>query len=430
MSNEYTIKKTNPEGTKTRWVVQRVSKTNQPIGKAEIFSTEDAAKRFVASKSEVKESVASSILKGILAENGEPVSVVYIDGKAVIKYTNIDDAKEAVDLMKKKHPKKNFEIKQEVREAGYGQSIRKFKPKVAGMKTEAEEKMKPVHVDGEEKSGAVATLEKRLLAAKKRGDKLSYGVIDRMMQRVCKEHQLTGDKLHDDFVKKHKVVPDKWIVKQKVTETEAIKGADGKRCWKGKRYAGTVDGKDKCVPVKNETANSAQQAAIAIAKKSTKKVDEGVIAESKMSDIVKPLVRAFNLEHGGDEKWADMMPLHTKSSAKRWRRGDGSYYTDPSKIVAFDQNDTNQRALEKQFFSWLTEQPGAKRAGQIRGEFKSSDYAEAAKFKGLIFINRGSYTEYTTPSRLRNPDVWHQQTDKPEDDRIQDESSIMKGLTT
>lgn len=31
---------------------------------------------------------------------------------------------------------------------------------------------------------------------------------------------------------------------------EKIKGADGKACWKGKRYAGTVNGKDKCIPVK------------------------------------------------------------------------------------------------------------------------------------------------------------------------------------
>ena len=28
-----------------------------------------------------------------------------------------------------------------------------------------------------------------------------------------------------------------------------IKGADGKACWKGYRYAGTKDGKDKCVKI-------------------------------------------------------------------------------------------------------------------------------------------------------------------------------------
>lgn len=31
---------------------------------------------------------------------------------------------------------------------------------------------------------------------------------------------------------------------------DKIKGADGKACWKGYRYAGTEGGKDKCVKVK------------------------------------------------------------------------------------------------------------------------------------------------------------------------------------
>jgi hypothetical protein len=30
------------------------------------------------------------------------------------------------------------------------------------------------------------------------------------------------------------------------------KGADGKACWKGYRFAGTKAGKDKCVPVKRK----------------------------------------------------------------------------------------------------------------------------------------------------------------------------------
>ena len=28
------------------------------------------------------------------------------------------------------------------------------------------------------------------------------------------------------------------------------KGIDGKACWKGYKYAGTKNGKDKCVPIK------------------------------------------------------------------------------------------------------------------------------------------------------------------------------------
>jgi len=41
-----------------------------------------------------------------------------------------------------------------------------------------------------------------------------------------------------------------WRLNQTINETEKIKGTDGKGCWKGYRYAGTENGKDKCVPVK------------------------------------------------------------------------------------------------------------------------------------------------------------------------------------
>ena len=137
--------------------------------------------------------------------------------------------------------------------------------------------------------------------------------------------------------------PNKKIeIKHEVRETEAKKGADGKRCWKGKRYAGTENGKDKCIPVKEESetkwevaieygptanhtakikvsapdedtaqtkalalfkkkypdrrgmvgdctqikeaANPAQQAAIAIAKKKKAKTNEGVIVGHDAND--------------------------------------------------------------------------------------------------------------------------------------------------
>jgi hypothetical protein len=34
-----------------------------------------------------------------------------------------------------------------------------------------------------------------------------------------------------------------------VGETDKKKGVDGKACWKGYKYAGTKNGKDKCVPI-------------------------------------------------------------------------------------------------------------------------------------------------------------------------------------
>ena len=39
---------------------------------------------------------------------------------------------------------------------------------------------------------------------------------------------------------------------QGVAEAGKIKGADGKACWKGYKYAGTKNGKDKCVPVSED----------------------------------------------------------------------------------------------------------------------------------------------------------------------------------
>ena len=81
-------------------------------------------------------------------------------------------------------------------------------------------KMKPVKVTGSERPGAVKELKSQLLKAKKAGEKLDYDSIDAMMQEICHEYHLTGDKLHDDFVEATGMIPDNWIVKQKsVKET-------------------------------------------------------------------------------------------------------------------------------------------------------------------------------------------------------------------
>lgn len=98
--------------------------------------------------------------------------------------------------------------------------------------------------------------------------------------KYAKKHEAERDA---EFMRKRH--PNKKIeIKHEVRETEAKKGADGKRCWKGKRYAGTENGKDKCIPVKNEAANPAQQAAIAIAKKKKAKTNEGVIVGHDAND--------------------------------------------------------------------------------------------------------------------------------------------------
>jgi hypothetical protein len=73
--------------------------------------------------------------------------------------------------------------------------------------------MEPETITGKEKHGAVEALEHALVTAKKNGTTLNYENIDTMMQRICKTHNITGQKLHDDFVKKHNLIPDNWIKK-------------------------------------------------------------------------------------------------------------------------------------------------------------------------------------------------------------------------
>jgi len=89
---------------------------------------------------------------------------------------------------------------------------------VFSSKVKVEGDMKPVQVTGKELPGAVARLERVLLNAKQQGKQLDYDQIDLIMQKICQKHNLTGDKLHDDFVDKHHMVPDNWIKKQNSVE--------------------------------------------------------------------------------------------------------------------------------------------------------------------------------------------------------------------
>lgn len=671
MSNEYTIKKTNPEGTKTRWVVQRMSKSNQPIGKAEIFSTEEAAKRFVASKSEVKESRMSSIMKGILSESGEPVSVIYIDGKASVKYTNKADAEEAKALMLKKHPKKNIEIKSEMRESEAIKGTdgkRCWKGKRYAGTVNGKDKCIPVQTEsvkkkigeyscyaevvdpdqddelmsvlvrydvdtdrydpeGHDRQEEMITnvsvyddsgkedLSRWILPPREDIDpKIINAIFDDMEERAQNSYQDEGDEddkhwyrdvdeaRQEQGQRRYKVKPAGQVDEALDWQNDPMnwQGDDKDTEWYEKRvrsplfmvvvaagtkytrkntkkriinftktspttaqvdvgrlgpYSGIIDidfnrqalarwsgpadepyyddqahtyrrfyvgdisvtaeqafnlfqykkhkadtkqtnvewepldedrdwaiYQDNWRQGYNVHAPSEEEAMDMVVnqvmdrypgsseenirnvyqvrphydwyrnqppgevtrntqpkKAPKKKVTWEPLDEASMSDVVPPLIREFNLEHGGSERWAYIVPLHTVSSTKRWRRGDGSYYTDPNRIEAFDQNNPEQRQLQSEFYDWLIQKPGVKNVGGISGEFRSSDYSEAAKYKGVIFVKRGTNTEYFTPSKLRNSSVWNKKNDNelekaPKQQKTTweplSDSSIMKGLTS
>jgi hypothetical protein len=58
---------------------------------------------------------------------------------------------------------------------------------------------------------AVVVLEKELLSLKD----ISYSSIDKLMKSICAKYKITAQKLHNDFVKKHGIIPDEWIKKNK-----------------------------------------------------------------------------------------------------------------------------------------------------------------------------------------------------------------------
>ena len=65
---------------------------------------------------------------------------------------------------------------------------------------------------------AVEELKTALLAQKSKLQKASddkvYDLIDTIMKRIAKEHDISGKKLHDVWVKKYKKIPDTWIMDQ------------------------------------------------------------------------------------------------------------------------------------------------------------------------------------------------------------------------
>jgi hypothetical protein len=108
--------------------------------------------------------------------------------------------------------------------------------------------MKPFTASGKEIPGSVSILEKLLVKAREHGIKLNYANIDEMMQAVAKKHHLTGDELHNEFVAKHRMIPDDWIVKQL-----------DEACWKGYHKEGNKKMFGKTYPNCVKNTNEEQE---------------------------------------------------------------------------------------------------------------------------------------------------------------------------
>lgn len=75
---------------------------------------------------------------------------------------------------------------------------------------------------------AVSELKAALLAHKSQiqnaNDDEVYDIIDKMMTRIAKSHSISGKKLHDMWVKKYKLIPDTWVMKENIAPGDRLFG--------------------------------------------------------------------------------------------------------------------------------------------------------------------------------------------------------------
>lgn len=66
-------------------------------------------------------------------------------------------------------------------------------------------------IESKSSTAAITELKKDLVKAKDKGVKLDYDGVGKIMKKVWEKHDMTGDELHDVFVKAVGCTPDAWI---------------------------------------------------------------------------------------------------------------------------------------------------------------------------------------------------------------------------
>ncbi len=139
-------------------------------------------------------------------------------------------------------------------------------------------------------------------------------------------------------------------------------------------------------------------------------VAEGQLDESNTIDFIRGLISEFNTQMSGSPYY----PMDYKNPGMRmWTRGDGSRYKDPGYIfIDRDLKPEDQpkwhkaKAVEK-FWKFL-ESKGARKIGDVSGEFGSDSHSPAVVLNKLIFVFNGRSIAWGSTSRLKNSSVWRQ----------------------
>lgn len=145
-------------------------------------------------------------------------------------------------------------------------------------------------------------------------------------------------------------------------------------------------------------------------KKQKQGVAEGSLNETPTIDFIRGLISEFNKQMSGSPYY----PMDYKNPGMRmWTRGDGSRYKDPGYIfIERDLKPEDQpkwrkaKAVEK-FWKFL-ETKGARKIGDVSGEFGSDPHSPAVVLNKLIFVFDGRSIAWGSASRLKNSNVWRQ----------------------
>jgi len=144
------------------------------------------------------------------------------------------------------------------------------------------------------------------------------------------------------------------------------------------------------------------------------KVDKGWrnpnLKESNTIDFIRGLISEFNTQMSGSPYY----PMDYKNPGMRmWTRGDGSRYKDPGYIfIERDLKPEDQpkwhkaKAVEK-FWKFL-ESKGARKIGDVSGEFGSDPHSPAVVLNKQVFVFNGRSIAWGSTGRLKNSSVWRQ----------------------
>jgi hypothetical protein len=92
----------------------------------------------------------------------------------------------------------------------------------------------PENMDHSQDDQAVPELRAALLAQQHRLQQASddevYAIIDRIMTRIARSHSISGQQLHNMWVKRYKQIPDTWIMQQQLDELSFLGSPCTKDC--------------------------------------------------------------------------------------------------------------------------------------------------------------------------------------------------------